>query len=218
MGRMQPDFWHDRWARQQIGFHEPAANPLLVKHFGTLALQPGARVFLPLCGKSLDIDWLLVQGYRVAASELSAIAVKALFARLGLAPTVETAGPLQCWRAGQLEVWVGDHFQVDPRQLGHVDAVYDRAALIAMPATMRPDYAAQLVRLAGDAPQLLVTLEYDQSCIDGPPFSVPEGELRRLYPGRELRRLASAAVEGGLKGRCPASEQVWHVAGAGGCA
>lgn len=206
---MQPDFWHDRWARQQIGFHEPVPNPLLLRHFSALELRPGARLLLPLCGKTLDIDWLLAQGHAVVGSELSQIAVTALLERVGLAPRVEQVGALQRWHADHLEVWVGDHFQIDPRRLGAVDAVYDRAALIAMPVSMRPDYAAQLVRLAGDAPQLLVTLEYDQACVEGPPFSVAEDELRTLYAGRSLRRLTSAAIEGGLKGRCPASENVW---------
>lgn len=208
---MQPDFWHDRWARQQIGFHEPAPNPLLLRHFAVLGLRPGARLLLPLCGKTLDIDWLLARGHEVVGSELSPIAVTALFERAGLTPSIEQLGALQRWRADRLEIWVGDHFQIGHRQLGAVDAVYDRAALIALPGQMRPAYAAQLIRLAGDAPQLLVTLEYDQACVEGPPFSVTDDELRTLYAGRSLRRLASAAIEGGLKGRCPASEQVWHL-------
>ena len=207
---MQPGFWHDRWARQQIGFHEPAPNPLLLRHLQALALPPGARVLLPLCGKTLDIDWLLAQGHAVVGSELSQTAVTEVFTRNGLSPSVETIDSLQCWRAGRLQIWVGDHFRIDAR-LGPVDAVYDRAALIAMPADMRPAYAAQLIRLAGSAPQLLVTLEYDQSCMQGPPFSVAGDELHALYAGRRLRKLASESIEGGLKGRCPAAEVVWHV-------
>lgn len=208
---MQPDFWHDRWARQQIGFHEPAPNPLLLNHFGALGLTPPARLFLPLCGKTLDIDWLLARGHQVVGSELSPIAVTAVFERNGLSPAVDEVGALQHWHCDRLQIWVGDHFQIDPRQLGEVDAIYDRAALIAMPPAMRPAYATQLIRLAGDAPQLLVTLEYDQDCVDGPPFSVAVDELRTLYAGRPLHRLESRAVEGGLKGRCPASEQVWRL-------
>lgn len=208
---MQPDFWHDRWRRQQIGFHEPAANPLLLQHFDTLALPSAARILLPLCGKTLDIDWLLARGHEVVGAELSAIAVAALFERLGTPPTIAHSGPLQRWSAAGLEVWVGDFFQIDPLQAGRFDAVYDRAALIAMPPTMRADYAAQLMRLAGDAPQLLVTLEYDQSRIDGPPFSVGEAELRTLYPGRTMQRLAAEAVAGGLKGKADATECVWLI-------
>lgn len=206
---MQPEFWHDRWERQQIGFHEPVVNPLLQRHFRALALPARATVFVPLCGKSLDIDWLLERGHHVVGAELSPVAVTALFERLGSAPEVKPAGPLSRWQADDLVVWVGDYFALQPDAVGAVDAVYDRAALIAMPPELRPAYAAQLHRLAGAAPQLLVTLEYDQASMQGPPFSVTEEELRRLYPRHALQRLARDAVEGGLKGRLPATESVW---------
>jgi thiopurine S-methyltransferase len=206
---MQPEFWHDRWQRQQIGFHEPSANPLLLRHFEALRLQPGTIVFVPLCGKSLDIDWLLGRGHRVTGSELSPIAATALFERLGIEPRILRTGPVPCWQGQDLLVWVGDHFALQPDTFGQADAVYDRAALIAMPADLRPAYAAQIQRLAADVPQLLVTLEYDQAAIDGPPFSVEEQELRALYPRHTPRRLASAGVDGGLKGRVPATENVW---------
>lgn len=208
---MQPDFWHDRWTRQQTGFHEPAPNPLLIQHFDALEQPPESRVFLPLCGKTLDIDWLLAQGHEVVGAELSPIAVTALFERLRLSPSKEGFGPLQRWRTEALEIWVGDYFALDARAIGRIDAVYDRAALIAMPASMRPAYATQLSRLAGTAPQLLVTLEYEQSLIDGPPFSVREEELRKLYRKRSLQRLATADISGGLKGKAPATEAVWMI-------
>jgi thiopurine S-methyltransferase len=136
--------------------------------------------------------------------------VTALFGRLGASAQVERAGNgLERWRAGRLEVWVGDHFQLLPEQAGHLEGVYDRAALIALPATLRPAYAAKMLQLAPRARQLLVTLEYDQASLDGPPFSVPVEELRSLYPGHLLHRLASETIDGGLKGKVPASENVW---------
>lgn len=208
---MHPSFWHDRWQRQQIGFHEPEVNPLLVRHFDALGLPERARVLVPLCGKSLDIDWLLDRGHAVVASELSPIAVEALFGRLGLVPEVQPHGELEYWRTGLLEVWVGDHFLLAPGQAGTVDGVYDRAALIAMPADMRPAYARQMLALAGEAPQLLVTLEYDQSQLNGPPFAVGGDELAMLYPAHQRRLLASAAIPGGLKGKVPGTENVWLV-------
>lgn len=208
---MQPEFWHQRWHDQAIGFHEPVPHALLVRHWRALALPAGARVFVPMCGKTLDIDRLLGHGHRVVGSELSPIAAEALFARLGLQPAITSSGSLQCWRAGAMELWVGDHFALAREQLGAVDAVYDRAALIAMPSELRGPYARQMDVLAAGAPQLLITLDYDQSRLKGPPFSVPEEELRSLYPQRSLQRLESAPLEGGLKGQCPASENAWRL-------
>ncbi len=208
---MQPDFWHQRWAGNQIGFHESQVNPLLVAHFDVLGVPPGARVFLPLCGKTLDIDWLLSRGRRVAGAELSSLAVAQLFDRLGATPVIRHAGPQECWSAAGLDVFVGDIFELTAEVLGAVDAVYDRAALIALPAQMRRQYAAHLQALTGCAPQLLVTLQYDQQLIDGPPFCVPDAEVREHFSGRSPVVLARHEVPGGLKGKCPAEEIVWKI-------
>lgn len=212
---MNAEFWHERWAARQIGFHEPAVNPLLEAHLGALRLIGGARVFLPLCGMTLDIDWLLARGHRVAGIELSATAVDELFARLGVTPVVTRVGSLERRSAPGLDVFVGDLFALDAAMLGPVDAVYDRAALIALPADMRQRYAPHLATVTRLAPQLLITVEYDQAAMAGPPFSVDDAEVHRLLAGRAAALLADAPVSGGLKGRLPASEKVWRVSGGG---
>jgi thiopurine S-methyltransferase len=208
---MQPEFWHHRWAINQINFHEPVANPLLVAHFAALDLPANARVFVPLCGKTLDIDWLLSRDYRVVGAELSAQAVTQLFERLGVEPTARGVGALECRSAAGLDVFVGDFFDLSADQLGPVDAVYDRAALIAMPAELRTRYARHVLAVSKAAPQLLVTMEYDQTLQNGPPFSVPAAQLPALYAGRQPQLLASQDIPGGLKGRCPATEKVWRL-------
>ena len=206
---MHADFWHERWSNNQIGFHESAVNPLLVTHCAELGLSPGARLFLPLCGKTLDIDWLLAQGHRVVGAELSPLAVAQLFERLEMAPVVERAGEMQRWRTADLDVFVGDFFALSAAALGPVDAVYDRAAMIALPPEMRRRYVAHMDALVHSVPQLLVTLEYEQECMPGPPFAVMDAEVLGSHGRREPRLLASHAVPGGLKGRCPAREKVW---------
>ena len=207
--RMQPDFWHQRWAGNQIGFHESQVNPMLVTHFDALGIASGARVFLPLCGKTLDIDWLLSRGYRVAGAELSPLAVAQLFERLGITPVVRRVGALEQLSAAGLDVFVGDIFNLSPGTLGAVDAVYDRAALIALPAQMRQQYATHLRALTGDVPQLLITLEYDQQCMDGPPFCVPAAEVLGMFSSRSPELLSRQDLAGGLKGKCPAAEVIW---------
>lgn len=208
---MHPDFWLERWRNNQIGFHEPAANPLLVAHFATLEMAPASRMFLPLCGKTLDIDWLLARGHRVAGVELSRLAVEQVFERLGQRPQVSTVGALECHGMPGLAIYLGDMMALREEDLGEVDAVYDRAALIALPPAMRADYAAHLTRITRGAAQLLVTLDYDQSRLDGPPFAVPASEVQQLYADRNPRLLARHDVAGGIKGRCAGSEEVWLV-------
>lgn len=207
---MDETFWHVKWQRNEIGFHEPRPNPLLTDNFAALRLPAGARVFVPLCGKSRDIHWLLEHGCQVAGIELSPIAVTGLFSELGLAPRISPAGPLVRYEAGHLCIWAGDIFNLTQAELGHVDAVYDRAALIALPAPTRMAYARHLVTITDAAPELLVSMEYDQSRKAGPPFSVDENALQHYYGDTfTLDRVMHEAVPGGLKGICPATESVW---------
>ncbi|MEX5283176.1 MAG: thiopurine S-methyltransferase [Nitrospiraceae bacterium] len=209
---MDPSFWHQRWEKNEIAFHESKANPLLVEHFRELGVAKGSRIFVPLCGKTLDISWLLSNGYRVAGAELSRLAIEQLFTELGQQPAISATGQVERWSAPQLDVFVGDIFALSGERLGPVDAVYDRAALVAFPEEMRDRYAAHLTTMTGKAPQLLICYEYDQRMMDGPPFSVSNEEVTRHYAAHyDLTLLESREVSGGLKGKCPAKEKVWLI-------
>lgn len=207
---MEAEFWRRRWRDNAIGFHRAAANPLLLRNFSELEAAPGARLFLPLCGKTLDIHWLLEGGYRVAGAELVESAVEQLFAELRVEPTVETVGELRRYSAEAIDIFAGDIFGLAREALGPVDAVYDRAALVALPEDLRRRYASHVTALAGEAPQLLVSFVYDQTLADGPPFSVDEQEVRALYGDvYDVTLLETAEDPGGMRGKCPAVEKVW---------
>ncbi len=207
---MNHDFWHDKWQKQQIGFHEPEANPWLLTHINALELAPESRIFLPLCGKTLDIAWLLAQGYSVVGAELNQLAVEALFEEMNISPSITPCGPLTRYSADGLDIFLGDIFALQADTLGPVSAIYDRAALIALPETMRRDYSQHLRALTGTAKQLLITVEYDQSLQAGPPFNVSAEEVVSHYEAYyTLRTLAVQDIKGGLKGKCAACEHVW---------
>lgn len=207
---MDTSFWHQRWENNEIAFHESEANPLLVKYFNELSLAKGSRVFVPLCGKTLDIPWLLSNGYRVAGAELSKIAIEQLFTGLGVEPKISGADEVAHYSASDIDIFVGDIFALSGKLLGPVDAIYDRAAFVALPEKMRRRYTAHLMAITDKAPQLLITYEYDQSLMQGPPFSIPDEEVNQLYrDGYDLTLIASANVPGGLKGKCAAKENVW---------
>lgn len=179
---MEADFWHTRWRNNQIGFHQGTYNRYLVKHWDSLGLAAGARVFVPLCGKSLDLIWLAERGHAVVGCELSEIAVAAFFDEAGLTPEKAVDGPVERWRAGSIEILLGDFFKLDPGLLGAFDAVYDRGSLIAFPETMRLAYVEALAGLtAPGTPMLLLTIEYPQAEMEGPPFSVAESEIGYLF-------------------------------------
>jgi thiopurine S-methyltransferase len=207
---MQHDFWHKKWHESDIGFHNTEANPLLVKHFPSLGLTPGSRIFLPLCGKTLDIQWLLAQGFQVVGAELSPIAIGQLFDGLGVAPEITQRENLQYYRAPNIEIFVGDIFNVSASLLSRVDAIYDRAALVALPFDMRKQYTSHLKAITHNAKQLMICFVYDQSQLAGPPFSINDDEVKAHYSSDyTLKLLESTEVAGKLKGQCPACENVW---------
>lgn len=178
---MEPKFWQERWARNQLGFHLPEVNPYLERHWPSLALAEGAKVLVPLCGKSLDLMWLATQGHRVLGVELSEQAVEAFFSEQSLTPRITQRGVFTVYQADLIEVWCGDFFALDAEVLADCTAVYDRAALIALPPLMRSQYTEQLNNMLRPGCQgLLIILDYDQTQKAGPPFAVTDEEVKVL--------------------------------------
>jgi thiopurine S-methyltransferase len=207
---MEASFWHQKWERGEIHFHESEGNALLKEHVEKLNLVKGNRVFLPLCGKTRDIAWLLAGGYRVAGAELSELAIIDLFKELGAEPEISKVGNMIRYSATDIDMFVGDIFDLAAEHLGPIDATYDRAALVALPAGPRAQYSSHLINITNSAPQLLITFEYNQQEMDGPPFSVNADETRLHYGlAYQLTPVERKNVEGGLKGKVAALEIVW---------
>jgi thiopurine S-methyltransferase len=152
----------------------------------------------------------LAQGYSVLGAELSELAVEQLFADLGVQPSRAEFGHCVLYRAPNVDIFVGDIFALTHLMLGKVDAIYDRAALVALPAEVRKFYSAHLIDISARAPQLLICFEYDQNAIAGPPFSISAEEVELHYKNYyALTRLEKVPVAGGLKALCAADEIVW---------
>ncbi len=179
---MQAEFWLQRWREGRTGFHRDAPMPLLVQHWPALQLAGGSRVLVPLCGKTLDMPWLAAQGHSVLGVELSPLAIEQFFAGQGLVPERrETAMGIH-HVAGDIEIIQGDVFGLDDATLAACDAVYDRAAVIALPPPLRERYAREVYgRLRSGCRALMITLEYPQHEMDGPPFSVDAGNIDALF-------------------------------------
>ncbi len=187
---MQPDFWLERWQRNEIGFHQPAPHRALARHWPSLGLARGSRVFVPLAGKSSDMLWLAAAGHLVIGIELAEIAVRAFFAENALTPAITRVGPLQRFSTQGLELWCGDVFTFGTAELGPIDAIFDRAALVALPPELRRRYVSHLDALSRPGTRtLLVTMEYAQAEMAGPPHAVLEDEVRSLYAAHELELL-----------------------------
>jgi thiopurine S-methyltransferase len=176
------DFWHDRWRSAQIGFHRSSVDENLIQHWRDLTLPKAARVLVPLCGKSLDLLWIRDQGHPVVGIELSDIALQAFFAQNGVAARRRALSHFDLYEAGDLECYRGDLFDLTPERLGKVAAVYDRASLVSWAPEQRGRYVEHLRALTATGTQtLLITLEYAQAEMKGPPYSVDSVEVHRLY-------------------------------------
>ncbi len=178
---MEASFWQQRWQDNKIGFHLNEVNPLLKKYADKMQLAPGQQVFVPLCGKSLDLLWLAEQGYRVLGIELSEVAVEDFFKEQQLSPVRVEKDNRVYYQAGLITLICGDFFSLSSMQMVNVAAVYDRASLVALPTEMRSEYCQHLTQICPTQPRLLVSLEYEQSEMSGPPFAVLQGEIEADY-------------------------------------
>ena len=194
---MEQSFWLERWQSNQLGWHREDVNPLLRAHWPRLGLAPRSRVFVPLCGKTLDMGYLASEGHEVLGCELSGIAARAFFAEAGIERRHRQEGHFARHEGGGVTILEGDLFNLDNALLAGVAGVFDRGALVALPPDTRARYVAHMKRvLPRSAQTLLISLEYDQSRIGGPPFSVVEAEVRDLYDEtHEVELLCSENTE-----------------------
>ena len=178
---LTPDFWIERWQHGDIGFHQPEGNDLLMKHWPSLGVAPGATVLVPLCGKSLDMVWLAAEGYRVVGVEVSPLAVDDFFREQGIEADTRAQGRFVVRSAGPITIWCGDMFDRPAQDTREVAAVYDRAALVAFPRSLQGRYAQKLLDLVPAAPILLISLAYPVGQIPGPPFSTPLMNVAEMF-------------------------------------
>lgn len=182
--------WIQRWKDDDTGWHRDTPNTKLIEFIDCLQLQKGGAVFVPLCGKSQDMMYLLEQGYKVIGVELSAFAIDAFFNENAIAYTVQKASKFSVYNGNNIRIFCGDYFALDSGCLSSVSAVYDRASLIALPADLRERYAQHLYAIIpSDCRMLLLTLNYPQSQISGPPFAVDEIAVNSLFKWFECQQL-----------------------------
>ncbi|MEE8366385.1 MAG: thiopurine S-methyltransferase [Gammaproteobacteria bacterium] len=193
---MKPADWLDRWKQNRIGFHEPGVNTYLRQYLPAFNLEPGDTIFLPLCGKAHDIAWLAQQGFQVVGVELSGIAIEAFFAEQGLHYLQSESGKFLLSKSGNISLYQGDYFDFPQKVLTECKLIYDRASLIAFDLGDRGRYCEYLRSITPpQTDMLLITLDYDQTQMDGPPFAVSRTEVEQLYRSHyQLEKLVSNDV------------------------
>lgn len=183
---MDPMFWLNAWDEGRTAFHSEVVHPALRTHVDTFLGGGAHRVLVPLCGKTVDLAWMVAQGHEVVGVELAEKAIVALHEREEREPTITEVGPFRAWRSPGLTILQGDVLALTPAILdavgGPVDRVWDRAALVALDPERRVQYVATVRALLGPgAVVLLETFDYEQARKPGPPHAVPEDEVRSLW-------------------------------------
>ena len=179
---MEEHFWHERWRKNDIGFHMDKPHDALSAYFDKLEVVEGDTVFVPLCGKSPDLVWLNSRRLEVVGVELSRLAIDAFVEENRLTGDWSTDTGMSCWRGENFRLFCGDFFQLAAEGLGPVDAAYDRGSLVALPDEMRKHYADHLAQLMPVGSRtLVISYEYNQDETFGPPFSVPLDDIMNLY-------------------------------------
>lgn len=215
---MHADFWQARWAQQQLGWHQDEINPYLQRFWSELSVAKHAQVFVPLCGKSLDMRWLHEQGHGVLGVELSNEALESFLIDQDLPVHSDIQSAFHRYQVDQYQLLCGDFFALSAEDMSAVGAVFDRASLVAFPPDMRARYATHLQAIVPkQAEILLVTMSYAQSDMQGPPFSVPEEEVHRLFADQfQIERMFSTDIleqepQFKARGLNALSEQVYHL-------
>lgn len=192
---MDKQFWINCWENNSIGFHEERPNQLMTSHFEFFSKKLlGKRLFVPMCGKSNDMIWFMQQGYHVVGAELSQIAVEDFFDNLNISPKILETTQFKQFSAPNIDIFVGDIFKLSSNEIGNVDAVYDRAALVAWAPDMQQRYVQHIVDMTNHAPQLVLTFDFFNKQIEkmsskeliesykqGPPFFITLEQMTKLY-------------------------------------
>jgi len=194
---MEAKFWLDKWQANEIAFHEERPHPMLLKHWGELDIERKSRVFVPLCGKSRDMVWLRERGHEVVGVELSEIAAEAFFAQSNLQADRTERGASSRYSGGGYSILCGDLFNLAAADLGSFAAIYDRAALIALPPETRIRYAQHLRSLSASGTEiLLITLAYPSDALNPPPFIVADDDVTQYYSlWCDVQKLATGAAK-----------------------
>ena len=187
---MKPSFWNRCWERNSLGFHQETVHPFLEQFLLPRLTATTQHVFVPLCGKSLDMVWF-AQRMKVSGAELSEIACRDFFQDKELTYQQEQRDGFNVFSYQNIQLWQGDFFKLLPATIENIDWVYDRAAIIALPENMQHQYAQHLTTFIADKTTLfLISLEFPQKELEGPPFAISSSKVEQLFADFEVNCIA----------------------------
>jgi len=192
---MKPSFWHKCWERDSLGFHQETVHPFLEQFLLPRLTSTDQHVFVPLCGKSLDMVWF-AQRMKVSGAELSEIACRDFFKEKELSYKHQKHGGFNVFSCDNVQLWQGDFFKLHPTDIKDIDWIYDRAAIIALPESMQQQYVEHLSTFISEQTSLfLISLEFPQEELEGPPFSISSLKVAQLFSEFDVESVAVHELE-----------------------
>ena len=190
------NLWESRWQLDRIGFHLKEVNPYLIRFSDQLLFKKPDRVFVPLCGKTLDLCWLSKNTEKVIGVEFVKKAVNDFFDENNIRYLIQQEGTLQKLSSNSIDIYHGDFFDLNPENAAPFKAIYDRASIVAIEKLERKKYADHLISFLDQKGRiLLITIEYNQNQMEGPPYSVSAEEIESLFtPMGSLKLLETCDI------------------------
>jgi len=185
--------WLDRWKKGTTGWHRSDINPQLIKHINQLVEARPQKIFVPLCGASLDMKYLIDKGFHVVGVELSPLAIDRFFKENQIEHKVSKVEDFDLYEGKNIDIYCGDFFKLKKDYFYDVSCVYDRAALIALNPDLQKKYARHLKEILPNSTKiLLLTMFYPQNEMEGPPYSVGDDKVEVLFSEfKEIKKISS---------------------------
>lgn len=179
---MELSYWESRWRKDKIGFHMEQGYEGLRRHWNRVSPGISPSVLVPLCGKTPDLIFLEQKGASVTGVEYAQKAILSFFEEHDRTFEIRSQAGFQVYCSGNIELWQGDFMKFPAAQSHRFSLIYDKAALVALPPEKRMDYIQKLHELCGPPTNILLHhFIYPQDQMPGPPFSVPDEEIRTAF-------------------------------------
>ena len=185
--------WLERWKKGTTGWHRSDINPQLIENINQLSGARTQTIFVPLCGASLDMKYLIDKGFHVVGVELSPLAIDRFFKENQIEHKVSKVEDFDLYEGKNIDIYCGDFFKLKKDYFYDVSCVYDRAALIALNPDLQKKYARHLKEILPNSTKiLLLTMFYPQNEMEGPPYSVGDDKVEVLFSEfKEIKKISS---------------------------
>lgn len=183
--KMTVGMWKECWNTPNVEFHNPQLNELFVKYHQRMLTRPGMRIFVPLCGKAVEMKWLVDHGHKVVGLEAAPVPCKAFFEENGIPYNVKEMKGIHGEKYESLDhnivIYSCDFFLFTADICGEFDGIWDSGGLNSMDVEDREAYIRRIRTLMGKGcVNLTEFVNFDKSMVDIT-WSMTKEELQKVF-------------------------------------